>query len=91
MTDPISQTSSLATRPDSELRAVAEKLEAHFLAEMLKNAGLGKTSEAFGGGAGEDQFSSFLREAQAAEMAKSGGIGLAELFFKTLKDQSNGK
>ncbi len=36
---------------DAALHAAAEKLEAAFLAEMLKSAGLGKTSDSFGGGA----------------------------------------
>lgn len=77
--------------PDLDpLRQTAERLEASFLAEMLKLAGLGKTSKEFGGGAGEDQFASFLREAQAKEMVKSGGIGLAESFYHALKGRQNG-
>ena len=72
------------------LRRAAEKLEASFLAEMLKSAGLGKLPEAFGGGAGEDQFASFLRQAQAEEMVKAGGIGLAESLYHSLKEHENG-
>lgn len=72
---------------DAPLRIAAEKLEASFLAEMLKSAGLGKTREADGGGAGEDQFSSFLVMAQAEEMVSAGGIGLAEALFEALKEQ----
>ena len=53
------------SRPEkTPLRAAAEQLEADFLAEMLKSAGLGTTSPSFGGGAGEDHFGSFLRQAQ---------------------------
>lgn len=70
---------------DSELRDAAQKLEATFLAEMLKSAGLGAPRDSFGGGHGEDQFASFLREAQAEEMAKTGGIGLAEALFEAMK------
>jgi peptidoglycan hydrolase FlgJ len=70
---------------DARLRDAAQKLEATFLAEMLKSAGLGSSRSAFGGGIGEDQFSSFLREAQAQELAKSGGIGLAESLFHAMK------
>lgn len=74
------------------LREVSEQLEASFLAEMLKSAGLGKTRDGLGGGgAGEDQFGSFLVQAQAEEMVKSGGIGLAEAIFESLKDRENGK
>ncbi len=70
---------------DAKLRAAAEKLEATFLAEMLKSAGLDAQDGAFGGGIGEEQFSSFLREAQAEEMVKAGGIGLAESLFNAMK------
>jgi Rod binding domain-containing protein len=72
------------------MRDAADKLEATFLAEMLKSAGFGKTSETFGGGAGEDQFASFLVQAQAEQMVKAGGIGLAEQIFNALKGDSNG-
>lgn len=75
---------------DARLRDAAEKLEATFLAEMLKSAGLGEARDAFGGGVGEDQFASFLREAQAEEMAKAGGIGLAEALFEAMKVRLDG-
>ncbi len=74
---------------DARLRNAAVALEASFLAEMLKSAGLGAESSAFGGGIGEEQFSSFLREAQAKEMAQAGGIGLAESLFFALKERAN--
>jgi Rod binding domain-containing protein len=74
---------------DRALWDVAQKLEASFLSEMLKSAGFGKPREAMGGGAGEDQFSSFLREAQAGEMVKAGGIGLAESLFEALKEKND--
>ncbi|MFL4469463.1 rod-binding protein [Tateyamaria armeniaca] len=76
-----------ANKHDTALRAAAEKLEATFLAEMLKSAGLGETRDAFGGGAGEDQFSSFLVQAQAEEMVAAGGLGLAEALFEALKER----
>jgi len=87
---------SLHNRPqtpsnDAELREAANKLEATFLAEMLKAAGLGKSRDSFGGGAGEDQFSSFLVQEQATAMVEAGGIGLAESIFNSLKErQQNG-
>lgn len=76
-------------RADQDLRQVAQELEATFLAEMLKTAGLHKTSAAFGGGVGEDQFGSFLVKAQADELAKAGGIGLAEQIFEALKESDD--
>lgn len=66
----------------------ARELEATFLAEMLKSAGLGETPEAFGGGAGEEQFGSFLRMEQARAIVGAGGIGLAQSLFEALKERS---
>ncbi len=71
------------------LRQSATDLEAAFLAEMLKSAGLGKSRDSLGGGAGEDQFGSLLVRAQAEEIAKAGGIGLAESLFNALKEAEN--
>ena len=74
---------------DRALRVAAEKLEATFLAEMLKAAGLGEARDAFGGGAGEEQFASFLRQAQAEEMVRTGGLGLAESLYQALKEKQD--
>ncbi|WP_187430689.1 hypothetical protein ROLI_000670 [Roseobacter fucihabitans] len=81
--------SVIPTQKDQALREVAQKLEASFLAEMLKSAGLGKTSDHFGGGAGEEQFGSFLLQEQAMQMVKAGGIGLSESLFQALKEKQN--
>lgn len=70
---------------DLRLREAANQLEATFLSEMLKSAGFGAPRDDFGGGVGEDQFSSFLRDAQAKEMVAAGGIGLAEALFEAMK------
>ena len=75
---------------DAQLRQAASDLEASFLAVMLKSAGLGQSRELFGGGAGEDQFSSFLRQAQAEQIVEAGGIGLAERLFEALKESVDG-
>jgi peptidoglycan hydrolase FlgJ len=84
----LTQTPQPAHRPDDDaLRAKATELEAAFLAEMLKFSGLGESSEEFGGGIGEEQFSSFLRQEQAQLMAERGGIGLAESIFNALLHQ----
>lgn len=74
---------------DLKLRAVAEKLEATFIAEMLKSAGFGEQKNSFSGSTGEDQFASFQREALAAQMVKAGGIGLAEAFYKSMTETQN--
>lgn len=72
-----------------QLMAVAQSLEASFLSEMLKSAGVGETPEMFGGGAGEDQFASFLREEQARQMTQAGGIGLAQSLFESMMARSH--
>jgi Rod binding domain-containing protein len=63
---------------------MARDLETAFLAEMLAHAGLSDTAGAFGGGAGETQFASFLRQEQARLIVDRGGIGLAEMIFRTM-------
>lgn len=76
------------TTAASQLRAAAVELEATFLAEMLKAAGLDKTRHSFGGGAGEDQFSSFLVQEQARQLALSGGVGLSEILFNAMMEKT---
>jgi flagellar protein FlgJ len=78
-----------AAHRDQQLRTAAQDLETTFLAEMLKSAGLGETRGAFGGGAGEDQFASFLLREQAAAMVRAGGIGLSETIFESLKERND--
>ncbi|WP_439104406.1 rod-binding protein [Celeribacter marinus] len=70
-----------------QLRDASQKLEAGFLAEMLKASGFGKTPDAFGGGTGEDQFTSFLVQAQAEKLVEAGGIGLAKHIFQALVEK----
>ena len=79
------------SQKDAALRKAAQELEASFLAEMLKSAGLGKTSAEFGGGAGEDQFSSFLIQEHAKAIVQGGGIGLSEAIYESLKEKEHGK
>ncbi|WP_417523447.1 rod-binding protein [Marinovum sp.] len=73
-----------------EMKMVAQDLESTFLAEMLKSAGFGKQPESFNGGVGEEQFSSFLVRAQADAMVQAGGLGLTELFVKSMLEAENG-
>lgn len=95
MTDPVSHTppttpfAPSVSRPKSDpdaLRQLAQQMEAGFLSEMLGAAGLGESRESFGGGIGEDQFGSFLRDEQATAMVRAGGIGLAESLFHALTE-----
>jgi Rod binding domain-containing protein len=69
----------------AELRRTARDLEAAFIAEMLKHAGMGEARTGLGGGGpGEDQFASLLRAEHARLFAERGGIGLAEGIFRSL-------
>lgn len=94
---PVATAAMAAQKPQSPspdraaLKRAAVELEATFLAEMLKSAGLGRGPDNLGGGVGEDQFGSFLVRAQAEEMARAGGIGLAEEIFQALVERENGK
>lgn len=73
------------TSQERSLRDAAQNLEAVFLSEMLKAAKFGETPEFMGGGVGEDQFGSFLRDAQAKSIAETRSIGLAEAIFNAMK------
>jgi peptidoglycan hydrolase FlgJ len=80
----------LVPKSDSPLMQKAKELEASFLSEMLGHAGLGAGEGGLGGGIGEEQFASFLRDAQAKQMVAHGGIGLAEQLFHAMsKGQNN--
>lgn len=84
-------TQILATQPPgppSTLRRSAEALESAFLAEMFKSAGLVRASSAMNGGEGEEQFVSFLADAQARAIVARGGIGLADVIERSLSAQA---
>ena len=62
-----------------EIKETAKKFESSFLSVMLQQMFEGvKTDGPFGGGAGEEQFRSFMTEAMAKQMTNAGGIGLAD-------------
>ena len=86
-----SQPAAQDLAPSPQIKAAAVELEATFLAEMLKSAGLGKTSQFFGGGAGEDQFASFLVQHQARQLAQAGGVGLSEILITSMMEKTDAK
>lgn len=96
--DPI-LTRETAARPaprilqrDEALWTVARDLEASFLSEMLKSAGVGRPPEGFGGGAGEDHFSTFLTREYADATVRAGGVGLSEAIYRALtRDAGSGQ
>ncbi len=75
--------SSSRTAPVADITRTAQDFEAAILAELLKATGIDSPGTTFGGGIGEEQFSSFLLEARAQAMAARGGIGLAEMVLRS--------
>ena len=68
-----------AGRSKAEIAKAAEEFEATFLSAMLGTMFQGiKPAAPFNGGPGEDAFNSFLTNAMAKSLAKSGGVGLAD-------------
>ena len=76
--------STILAHRAAQLMQKAQELETRFLSEMLAHTGLDAQTGAFNGGIGEDQFASFLREAQAKAMVDRGGLGLAQSIFQSL-------
>ena len=76
--------STILSPRSAQLMQKAQELETRFLSEMLAHTGLDAQTGAFNGGIGEDQFASFLREAQAKAMVDRGGLGLAQSIFQYL-------
>ncbi len=82
--DSLNLTYSRNLEKEPKIWNAAQSLESNFIAEMFKSAGLGKSRESFGGGAGEDQFSSFLTREYADATVKAGGVGLAESIYQSM-------
>ena len=74
---PQAQTPEAKTR--KQIEETAKKFEATFIAQMLGPMFDGaEISAPFGGGPGETAFKSFLLDAVAQQMAKAGGLGMAD-------------
>ena len=76
--------STISAARQAVLMKKAKELEANFLSEMLSHTGLDDQKGEFTGGVGEDQFASFLRDAQAKAMVEHGGVGLSQSIFNSL-------
>ena len=71
-------TAALAARK-REIADTAQAFEASFLSAMLQPMFSSLSTEApFGGGRGEEMFRSFLTDAIAKQVAKAGGVGVAD-------------
>ena len=64
--------------PDHETQKAAQEFEAVFIASFLGEMLDQARPKAMGGGAGEQMFGSLLANEIAREIARSGGIGLAQ-------------
>ena len=88
-TPPATRPAGDTRMPDASARQAAQALEASFLAEMLKNTGLGDAAAGQQGGIGAAQFASFQRNALADSMVRSGGIGLAEAVYDAIVERTD--
>lgn len=91
MTSPITpQTHAVqALSRDNQMRNASHEIEASFLSTILNATNPSTSSSFFGGGIGEEQFKSFLVNAQASVISESGAIGLAESLFQSLAAKYN--
>lgn len=64
----------------TKVKDAAQKFEASFLSIMVQQMmqGVGGSDATFGGGQGEDMFKSFMSDAIAKQVARNGGIGMAD-------------
>jgi len=77
---PAAPTSAAELAKRSQIKETAQKFEASFLSVMLGEMFEGvDTSAPFGGGEGEAMFKSFLTDAMAKQITKSGGVGVADM------------
>ncbi len=81
---PAGAVATLSPARSAQLMKKAKELETNFLSEMLSYTGLDAAKGDFTGGVGEDQFASFLRDAQAKALVDHGGIGLSQNIFNAL-------
>lgn len=77
-----------AESSSQQMRKAAIAYEANFLNEMISQSGLGKAGENLGSGVGGDAFASLLTEQYSLEIAKKGGVGLADKIFEALMKAS---
>lgn len=67
------------------IKETAKKFETQFLSIMLQQMFEGVETEGpFGGGPGETMFRSFMTEAMAGQMVKSGGVGISDVVTREM-------
>ena len=78
------------SRADDPLWQAAVAFEASFLAEMFSHAGAAtplQSDSGLGGGFGEEVYRSMLSREWADNLAQSGGVGLADSIYRSIKLQ----
>lgn len=80
--------SSLATATrgsPAEAREVARQFESVFLGQLFEQMSMGlKTDGTFGGGPSEGIYRSYLNNAIADQVARNGGIGIADAVYREI-------
>ena len=86
--NPTGAPSAVGAKTPAQIKKVAEEFEAAFLTAMLNPIFSQLSTEApFGGGQGEAAFKSFMVDAMSKQMAKAGGVGLADSVTRQLLGQ----
>ena len=86
--NPTGAPSAAGAKTPAQIKKVAEEFEAAFLTAMLNPIFSQLSTEApFGGGQGEAAFKSFMVDAMSKQMAKAGGVGLADSVTRQLLHQ----
>ena len=69
-----------------QIEKTAKDFESSFLSVMLGQMfqGVRDTQGPFGGGAGEEAFQSFMSDAMAKQVVRSGGVGIAATVQKEM-------
>ncbi len=80
------------SKDNQAARTAAEEFEQTFLTTMMESMFAGvETSAPFGGGHAEQQFRSVLLGEYAKDMAKTGGIGIADEVYREILAIQEGK
>jgi len=70
---------AVVTKSNAQIETAAKDFEAMFMTQMLKPMFEGlKVNDMFGGGKGEEVFSSFLIDEYGKMMAETGQLGIAD-------------
>lgn len=81
-TDPFARSPIPPADPAARDAGAVKQLEQMFLEEMLKYCGPGPLSGSFSGGAGEEQFASFLTREHAAILSQRVDLGFGSVFAR---------